>query len=344
VALRVGVIGCGAVTHYCHLPALARISRIRVVALADEDPRALERVQRRARRALLLAPDELLDRGDVDAVLVATPSHMHAGIAERVLAAGKHLYLEKPVAISAAEATSLRDATARARGRVAVGFNRRLHPIYQLAADALRRGVVGTVRGVQTVFAERVEPELMPYWKRARTSGGGALLDLASHHVDLVRWLLRQDVSLVTATLASHRTEHDVASIACTLTDGTLVQSLCSFRSSLADTIELHGERGVLRMDRHRQTVTITMRRRIGYGTRTTTLTRGVSDALPRLRRAMRPSRDPSYEAAWRAFADLVDGTPTTIASMSDGLASLAVILAAESSVMSGVPTAPAQY
>jgi predicted dehydrogenase len=58
----------------------------------------------------------------------------------------------------------------------------------------------------------------------------------------------------------------------------------------------------------------------------------------------MRPSRDPSYEAAWRAFADLVDGTPTTIASMSDGLASLAVILAAESSVMSGVPTAPAQY
>ena len=345
MALRLGVIGCGAVTHYCHLPALKGISGIRVIALADEDPQALDRARKRARRAMLLTPDDLINRGDVDAVLVATPSHTHAHLAARVLAAGKHLYLEKPIGISAAEASSLRDIAASARGRVAVGFNRRLHPIYEIAADALRRGVVGTVRAVHTVFAERVDPELMPHWKRARETGGGVLLDLASHHVDLIRWLLRQDVALVSATLASHRTAHDVASMAYTLMDGTPVQGIYSFRSALADTIEVHGERGVMRIDRHRQRVTLTMRRRFGYGTRTTSLTRGVlASPLPRLRRALRPSLDPSYGAAWRAFIEHTQGVATPIATMSDGLASLAVVLAAELSASSGVPTAPLRF
>ncbi|MBL0173422.1 MAG: Gfo/Idh/MocA family oxidoreductase [Gemmatimonadaceae bacterium] len=337
MTVRIGVIGCGAVTYHCHLPALARVADARVVALADHDPVALERARARAPSASLLTVDALMQDGQVDAVLIATPTDAHAEMATRVARAGKHLYLEKPIATSAAQAADLRAIVAHHGVHAAVGFNRRQHPIYRRARACLRDGLIGHVHAVHSVFAEPVATAAMPIWKQTRATGGGVLLDLASHHIDLVRWLLDQEVDMVTARAESRESEHDVATMTLAMRDGTPVQGYYAFRSALADTIELHGECGVLRMDRHRHTITHATHRRFGYGTREARVPLGIS-WRERWRRLARPSEDPSYEAAWRAFVSLITGRPTEIASMDDGLASLHVVLAAEASALAGSP------
>ena len=95
----------------------------------------------------------------------------------------------------------------------------------------------------------------------ARTgSGGGVLLDLASHHLDLLRWFLQDEVATVAASLGSQITEQDTAQLALTMRSGVEVQSFFSFRSGLADYLEFIGERGTLRVDRHAPVLTLDSR------------------------------------------------------------------------------------
>ena len=198
--LGIGVLGLGGIACTHHLPALRRIQAVSVVALSDPDPRARERAARLAPGAGRHASAEsLLARQDVDAVLIAAPTHLHAELAGAAAAAGKHIYIEKPLATSGTEASRIIDAASRSGVRVAVGFNRRRHPLYVQARGVLAAEVIGRVRSVQSAFSEPVAPEEMPGWKRSRSTGGGVLLDLGSHHFDLIRWFLDSEVEPLAA-------------------------------------------------------------------------------------------------------------------------------------------------
>ena len=334
--MRVGLLGCGAVVRFCHLPALERIRDVRVVAAADPDPAALDRACGIARRhlATYARADDLLAREDVDAVVISVPTHLHADVAVAAIAAGKHVYLEKPIAASAADARRVAEA-AQAAGVVgAIGFNRRSHPLYEQARALLRSGRIGRVHAVQSVFAELAHD--MPAWKRARCTGGGVLLDLASHHVDLVRWFLDDEVAEATASVASHVTEQDSAHVHLVMRGGATVQSFFSFRAELADSLEFFGERGTLRVDRHRLRLTLSVARRFGYGARLSWVPPTSAIAASRLRRLVRPGEDPSYRRALRAFALAVRGGTATLPSLGDGVRSLDVVMAAEESARTG--------
>ena len=348
-ALRVGIVGCGTVTYHCHLPALASNSACRVVALADDDPEAIARCRQRAPQSDVVTWPAMLTRDDIDVVLVATPTATHAALALEVLATPKHLYLEKPIGISTQESTQLMRASAERDERqpaatAVVGFNRRHHPIFRRAKAVLEQGELGAIHTVQAVFAEPVNVAAMPAWKRSRSTGGGALLDLASHHIDLVRWLLQSDVDEVVASIDSRASQHDEAVITLSMRVGVRVQLIISLRAAPTDTVEIHGERGVLRMDRHRQHVMLTTPRTVGYGTRSRSLP--VLDQLTAqwrfaLARRLRPGADPSYAEAWRAMVDRIAGRPSASARLHDGAASLAVVLAAEAASSSGEAVVP---
>src|SRR2546423_90178 len=102
--IRLGVIGCGQVAELRHLPALRRVSGVEVAALADVDPLRLERVARQfgvARRCSNYS--DLIETGDVDAVAVCVPPALHAVVARAALDAGKHVFIEKPLALCLAE-------------------------------------------------------------------------------------------------------------------------------------------------------------------------------------------------------------------------------------------------
>jgi predicted dehydrogenase len=336
--MNLGLLGCGNIAYWFHLRSLAQLPGCTLVAAADPEASARDRARRLTRVPLYQRTDELLRRDDIDAVVICAPTHLHAELAVAAATAGKHFYLEKPIATTAAQGRRVVETAAQAHVVGAIGFNRRLHPLYEQARELLGRGCIGRVRAAQTAFCEPSPLESTPTWKRHRATGGGVLLDLASHHFDQLRWFLGDEVATVEASLRSELSEQDTASVTLAMRNGVQVQSWFSFRAGLTDYVEFIGERGTLRVDRHSPGLTLRVERRLGYGLRGRWVAPSVAVAAWRMRRLARPSFDPSYFRSLRAFVELVEGGPSGSASLLDGLRSLEAVLAAEESAGRGEP------
>ena len=317
--MRIGLIGAGNIARLVHLPVLRRLGGVTVTAVAEPSPQA-----RAAARVLvpgaIIVEDvgELLQRPDVDAVVVTAPSGLHAELAIAVVQARRHLYLEKPLATTLADGERV-VAAARAAGVVAtIGFNRRFHPAVRRARSAIRVGGLGSVRRVSSTFTEPANG--LPAWKTTRAQGGGALLDLASHHVDLIRFLLGVEVEAVHATVTSERSEHDNATLHLRLSGGAEAELDVGFRDPRTDVLEMVGERGTMRIDRHAGRVSRRPRR----------LAPSRELALLRFLMLVRPLSEPSYAIALRAFVARVRGEDVDLPTLDDGLRCLEVVLAAE--------------
>lgn len=331
--VRFGVIGCGTISYWTHLRLLPKLPGAQVVALADPSEEALERARRLVDVEVHRDAAQLLARDHVDAVVIAAPTALHADLATAACRSGKHVYLEKPLAMSHDGATRVAAEMAAAGVRSAVGYHRRLHPSFEHARMLLAGGVVGRVREVQTVFAEPVGSESMPDWKRRRATGGGVLLDLGVHHFDLVRWVLGEELTVRSCSIESRDSDHDTATVAMDSDRGTVVQSLLSFRSGPADTIEFLGEKGTLRVDRHRARLDCRVPRRFGYGTRRHWIPWRAEDLSWRAQKLVRPSFEPSFGRALAAFARVVADPGAArgeLASVEDGVSANALVSEAE--------------
>lgn len=316
------VIGCGGIACQYHLRILRGSEDARVVGLADPRPEARERAT-----AIVDAPAtddwrELVSRREVDAVVVCAANAAHAEIATAVLEAGRHLYLEKPVALTLPDADSVVGASEGAGVVTSIGFSHRYMPVYGRARRLLRSGELGRVRHVRTRFCEPVPIERMPAWKRERASGGGALLDLGSHHIDLARWLLGEELAEVeSAKLRSEASEHDSASFRSRSASGIPVDAEFSFRQGRICDWEFEGEGGVLVIDRVAGTARI----------RPPGAPRARRDRLrARLRGLPIPRREASFGLALNAFVDRVVSGGGDLPSLADGRRSLEHVLAVE--------------
>jgi predicted dehydrogenase len=219
-----GIIGCGNIAYWSHLRIAQNLDGAELVAACDPDPAARERAQELTGAQVHAGSDELLTRSDVDAVIISGPTHLHADLAIAACRARKHIYLEKPLATSVVEGERVAAAARESGVTFMMGFNRRYHPAFEQARQILQAGKLGRIRAIQSTFCEPSLPDSMPAWKRKRETGGGVLLDLASHHVDLVRWYTGQEAARVNASVASAMTDHDSARLELTLGDGTEVQ------------------------------------------------------------------------------------------------------------------------
>jgi myo-inositol 2-dehydrogenase / D-chiro-inositol 1-dehydrogenase len=338
--LGVGLIGCGAIVRAAHLPALVAISDARVIAVADPDPASVDAARSRLPEARPFSSAEALLRGaDIDAVVVAVPSALHADVAVGVLDAGKHLYLEKPIATDLADGRRVVDAWRRA-GRVGViGFNYRRNPLHESAAALLRRGAIGKPLTFRTVFST-FSPDAGPTrpWRHERAAGGGALLDLASHHIDLIRFLSGAEVIRVSAHVDSHRSEDDTAALLLELSTGCTADIFVTMSSAETDVVEIYGESGRIVVDRYRHhTVRVdplrAHRSARDYTTSLADHVRGLRYAVAK-RRAI--AHEPSFARTMQAFVDSCRANRAMNPDLGDGFASLAVVVAAEEAARSG--------
>lgn len=143
---------------------------------------------------------ELLGRDDVDAVWIATPNHLHAGMALAALSAGKHVLCEKPLALSADDALRIVRSSAALEPLLRVGYHLRCHPVLRTVQSMMAQGVVGVPLEAdwQRVSANRRET-LQPWRRELNTAGSGVLADVGTHLIDGLRWLLGAEVSSVFA-------------------------------------------------------------------------------------------------------------------------------------------------
>jgi len=199
--LRVGVVGAGAFAEACHLPGLLSHAGAEVVAIAGRGAERLGRARALASkfgvREVATSGLELCSRDDLDAVTIATPNDSHAELALAAFAAGKHVFCEKPLGLSVAQAEAMARAARRA-GRVAmVSFTyRHLYGVEELARR-LRAGEIGEpfLFRAHHEFWDGLRGDAEIGWRERRApSGGGVLHDSGSHFFDLARFLVGDEI------------------------------------------------------------------------------------------------------------------------------------------------------
>jgi predicted dehydrogenase len=182
-----------------------------LVAVADPEPgRANAAAERYGFRRSTVDWRDLLDDTEVDAVSVTAPNALHREIGVAVAEAGKHLWIEKPVGLGAADAKAVALAVDRGGVRCAVGFNYRNAPAVAAARALIEKGELGAVTHARfRLFSDyAAHPQGALSWRFERARGGnGVLGDLASHGVDLARHLLGEIDSVIgdTATVIPQR-------------------------------------------------------------------------------------------------------------------------------------------
>jgi predicted dehydrogenase len=191
--IRLGLIGCGGMAN-AHVKRFDALwSRLTLVAAADI---ALERAQ--AVGALVPGARaisdyrEMLD--DVDAVLIALPHHLHHSVARECLLAGKHVLLEKPMAISESECLDLIATSEQVKRTLMIAYCMRFHPLVVRMKELLDARALGDVFQV-SIWTEQLTQYHPGHWAlNAATLGGGQLFSHGCHYIDLLLWYLGRPV------------------------------------------------------------------------------------------------------------------------------------------------------
>ena len=189
-----GIVGYGWVARDFMAPAIAQ-GGDRLVAVCDASPASRAAAQAAGARVHANL-DRFLAEPEVEAVYVATPNHLHRGPVEALAAAGKAVLCEKPMAASLADAEAMAAAVARTGILYGTAFDQRHHPGHRAMRDAIREGRLGTVTALRIVYACWLDrawtslPDQANWRIDPAQAGGGALMDLAPHGLDLAEYLL----------------------------------------------------------------------------------------------------------------------------------------------------------
>jgi predicted dehydrogenase len=335
--LKVGLIGCGRIAQQAHLPNLVRLPGIELVAYAEPEAERRAQAARLAPRALAFQSyEELLNRAKVHAVVVCLPNAFHAEATIAALERGLHVYLEKPLATSSTEALRVIEAWRRAGVVGMMGFNYRFNKLYESMRARLNSGALGEPATARTVFSTAAKN--LPEWKLDRRTGGGVLFDLASHHLDLVRYFFEQEVSEVYAEIQSRRSACDSAMLQMRLTGGASVQSFFSTSGVEEDSFEIYGERGKLSVNRY-LSLDVRHSRPTLEGVRLGQLHHALRSLVraPYLLKKMGAAvQEPSYLTALERFVAAVRAGASPKPDFYDGYYNLQIIEAAERSAATG--------
>jgi len=331
--LKLGLIGCGDISRLVHLNVLTQLPGVELVALAEPDMKRREQAAGCAPSARSFAGyEELLGMPDVEAVVICLPNALHTEATVAALRNGKHVYLEKPLATNLAEGRRVLNAW-RHSGLVGmIGFNYRFNVLYQTARRHIQSGKLGELVGARSVFSSAAR--ILPEWKRNRRTGGGVLLDVGSHHVDLVRFFFGQEICSVFAEVRSQQSECDSAVLQLQLANGLLVQSFFSLNTVDEDRFEIYGQSGKLAVDRFRS-LKVEFTDAVHNFLRLKRLAhelRSIFRSPYLINEFLAPSHEPSYKAALNRFVEAVRGEQPASPDFEDGYRVLTVIEAAEES------------
>lgn len=248
--LRWGILGAARVNEKL-MPAIVAARNSKLVAIASRRPgAAAEVLQKHGSESDAEALDDmqaLLERDDIDAVYLPMANEEHAEWALKAIAAGKHVLIEKPMALRVSDVEAIAKAATERGVTVMEGFMYRFHPQHDKVAEILDSGVIGEVRTVSTRFAFPMKPARLYRVNRDINDGGGAMWDIGPYAVHTARlWF---DNEPVAATAMAKLNEHG-ADVSLTgifdFGDGRFGQFEMSFEHTRRSVYEVIGSKGQL--------------------------------------------------------------------------------------------------
>ena len=191
--VRVGIIGCGGIANGKHMPALSKLKNVKMVAFCDIiEKKAL------AAREKFGTPDcavytdykKLLEDKSIDVVHVLTPNRSHSFITVDALEAGKHVMCEKPMAINSAEAQKMLDAAKRTGKKLTIGYQSRHRTDSLFLKGEVEAGTFGDIYYAKATAIRRRAVPTWGVFLNEYEQGGGPLIDIGTHALDLTLWTL----------------------------------------------------------------------------------------------------------------------------------------------------------
>ena len=187
--LRVGVIGCGAMgTHLAN--QCASLPNAEVIAMCDIVRERADKLAEAFKAKSFTKYKSLLKKGDVDAVIVATPNNSHAKITIDSARAGKHIFCEKPMALTLKECDAMIAAAKKAGVMLMVGQVLRLFPVFWRTKQIIASGELGKPFGMFVQRTGQADAFRHKTWRGYRKSCGGLLLEINAHELDFMRFIL----------------------------------------------------------------------------------------------------------------------------------------------------------
>jgi predicted dehydrogenase len=341
--LGLGFIGCGEVGGEKHLPAVREVRELDVVAVADSDPERLRSAEARyGIRRCHRDPAALLADPHVDIVAVCLPPLAQVTAAIDALDAGKHVWIEAPVGLSMPDCDRLIAKAQASNRRVTVGFHMRWHRLVRQAKQLIQAGRLGQIQTIRATWNSPRADDTLPEWRRHRALGGGALIEVATDHFDLWRYLLDAEIAELFASTVDGRWEDEAAVVSGHMSNGVLVSAVFSERANHDLELEICGKAGRVRVSLIRfegleyyptEVMPSSLPARLG---RMRHFMRELPRALPRMHRA--GDYRVSYRDHWRQFVRTIRTGEPIEATLQDGRQALAAVLAAARSSVVGRP------
>ena len=283
---------------------------------------------------------DLLQEANPDIVLVCVPAQSHVEVALQVLDAGKHLMVEKPLALDLAGCDELISASSGVNSRKVVGFNLRFHRLVLQAREIIASGQLGEIEAIRSCWTSAVRyKQKLPAWRNSRETGGGALFEIAVHHIDLWRYLLGLEIEQVHCYSQSLEFADESVVINARMRNGTLASGVFSEHTSDANQLEILGRNGRLSISlfQYDGLEFNPILSEPGLRNRMLQLSRKVS-SIPKGISIMRKGGDflLSYQESWRQYLDSLRSGVSPHASLKDGRTAIEVVLACCDSAGSG--------
>jgi predicted dehydrogenase len=203
--VKLGIIGLGYIgkIHYAHC---LKMPEVEVAAVADVSEKALNNVKKAGVKKTFTNYEDLLKEPEIDGVVIGLPTHLHLRCAVQAAEAGKNIFLEKPIARNVEEAQQIVSATEKNSVKLMMGYPLRFDKTLCAVKEQMNSGLLGDVVNAHAVsistgpFFHRAEghsPVPVPdWWWNRELTGGGVLMDLGSHVINLLRWYFGEIVDI----------------------------------------------------------------------------------------------------------------------------------------------------
>ena len=191
--VNVGIIGCGGIGQNKHMPSMSKIENVRLVAFCDIIPERAQMCKEKfgtPDAAVYTDYRELLKDETIEVVHVLTPNREHAEISVAALQAGKHVMCEKPMAKTAEGAKQMCEAAKASGKKLAIGYQHRMKPQARTAKEYIESGELGEVYYANCYAVRRRGTPNWGVFLDAEAQGGGPIIDIATHSLDLTLYLM----------------------------------------------------------------------------------------------------------------------------------------------------------
>jgi predicted dehydrogenase len=205
---KIAVIGLGRVAQLIHLPILSKLGNVEVSSIAEINKNRLKTIGEKFNIKQQFSDyKDLLVKDEIDAVVIATPTNTHAEIAIDCLNAGKHVLIEKPIALNSAEAKKITDTARKNKKNVMIGMNLRYRPDAMLMKSLVNSGELGDIFYIRCGWLRKQSSDQKWFVKKSQ-SGGGVIIDLGTLILDLALWIINDhQIKSVSVQKFNHNTK-----------------------------------------------------------------------------------------------------------------------------------------